>query len=35
MDLESVEVGLETPGLKDLYDAVARLYECLTPICKK
>jgi hypothetical protein len=35
MDLESVEVDLTTPGLKELFDAVNRLKECLAPICKK
>jgi len=35
MDLESVEVDLTTPGLKELFDAVSRLKECLAPICKK
>jgi hypothetical protein len=35
MDLESVEVGLDTPGLQELYDAVSRLHECLAPICKR
>jgi hypothetical protein len=35
VDLESMDVGLETPGLKELYDAVGRLHECLAPICKK
>jgi hypothetical protein len=34
VDLESVEVGLDTPGLKELYAAVDRLHECLTPLCK-
>src|SRR5262245_16065424 len=33
MDLESVEVGIETPGLKELFDAVNRLHELLTPLC--
>ena len=34
MDLECVEIGLDTPGLKELYDAVTRLHECLSPVCK-
>jgi hypothetical protein len=34
MDLESVEVGIETPGLKELFQAVNRLHECLAPLCK-
>ena len=35
MDLESVEVDLATPGLKELYEAVSRLHEQLTPLCGK
>jgi hypothetical protein len=35
MDLECVEIGLDTPGLKELYDSVSRLHECLAPVCKK
>jgi hypothetical protein len=35
MDLESVEVDLATPGLKELYEAVSRLHEQLTPLCRK
>ncbi|HSS96556.1 MAG TPA: hypothetical protein VLK33_05995 [Terriglobales bacterium] len=35
VDLESMDVGLETPGLKELYDAISRLHECLTPLCRK
>ena len=34
VDLESVEVGIDTPGLKELYEAVSRLHECLMPLCK-
>ncbi len=34
MDLESIEVGFDTPGLQELYDAVGRLHECLIPLCK-
>jgi hypothetical protein len=33
MDLESVDVGLETPGLKQLYEAVNRLHERLAVVC--
>jgi hypothetical protein len=34
VDLESVEVGIETPGLKELFIAVNRLHECLAPLFK-
>lgn len=34
IDLESVEVGLETPGLKELYQAVNGLLDRLTPLCR-
>lgn len=33
IDLESVDVGLETPGLKQLYEAVSRLQERLAVVC--
>ncbi len=33
MDLDSVDVGLETPGIKQLYEAVSRLQERLSVIC--
>ena len=35
VDLESVEVGLGTPGLKELFHAVERLHELLLPLCKR
>lgn len=35
VDLENVEVGLETPGLKELFQAVTRLHECLTSLFKR
>jgi len=34
IDLEGVEVGLETPGLKELFRAVDRLRERLAVICE-
>jgi hypothetical protein len=34
IDLESVEVGLETPGLKELFQAVDGLHERLAPLCR-
>jgi hypothetical protein len=34
IDLESVEVGLETPGLKELYSAIRSLHERLEPLCR-
>ncbi len=33
IDLESVDVGLETPGLKQLHEAVSRLHERLSVVC--
>jgi hypothetical protein len=33
VDLESVEIDLATPGLKELFDAVSRLHEQLSPLC--
>ncbi len=33
MDLDSVDVGLETPRIKQLYEAVSRLQERLSVIC--
>jgi hypothetical protein len=35
LDLESLELGLETPGLTDLFHAVEGLRERLWPIVKK
>lgn len=35
LDLESLEVGLETPGLPELFRAVERLHERLSPIFKR
>jgi hypothetical protein len=35
LDLESLEMGVETQGLTDLFRAVERLHERLLPICKK
>jgi hypothetical protein len=35
VDLESVEIGYETPGLKELYNAVNRLQERLMPLFQK
>jgi len=35
IDLESMELGLETKGLTDLFEAVEGLYERLTPLFKK
>jgi hypothetical protein len=35
MDLESLELGLETEGLKALFQAVRNLYERLTPLFRK
>jgi hypothetical protein len=35
LDLESVEVGIDTPGLKELCVAVNHLHECLAPLFKK
>ena|SRR5437868_3274567 len=34
IDLESVEIGFETPGLKQLYDAVDALHERLARVVK-
>ena len=34
VDLESMEVALDTPGLKELSVAVNRLHECLAPLFK-
>ena len=34
IDLESMELGLETKGLADLFQAIERLYERLTPLFK-
>lgn len=34
VDLESVEVGFETPGIQQLFVAVSRLQERLEPLCK-
>lgn len=34
VDLESVEVGYETPGVQQLFVAVSRLQERLQPLCK-
>ncbi len=34
VDLESVEVDIATPGLKELFEAVNRLNECLAPLFK-
>ena len=33
IDLESVEVGFQTPGLKELFRAVSTLRERLAPLC--
>ena len=35
VDLESVDVGYETPGIKDLFTAVNRLQERLAPLFGK
>jgi hypothetical protein len=35
MDLESLELGLETEGLEDLFQAIRRLYERLDPLFRK
>ena len=35
IDLESMDLGLETKGLMNLFQAIEGLYERLTPICKK
>lgn len=35
VDLESVEIGFDTPGLKELFDAVNRLQERLMPLFQK
>jgi hypothetical protein len=32
MDLQSLEVGLETPGLNELFRSVRDLHECLAPL---
>jgi hypothetical protein len=34
VDLESVEIGYETPGIQQLFVAVSRLQERLEPLCK-
>jgi hypothetical protein len=34
VDLESVEIGFETPGIQQLFTAVSRLHERLAPLCK-
>ena len=34
-DLESLELGLETKGLADLFHAIEGLYQRLTPLFKK
>jgi hypothetical protein len=35
LDLESLELGVETQGLMNLFQAVERLHERLLPLCKK
>ena len=35
VDLEGVEIGIETPGLKELFQATERLHERLLPLCKR
>ena len=35
MDLESLDLGLETEGLRELFQASKRLYECLRPLFTK
>jgi hypothetical protein len=35
MDLESLELGLETPGLANLFHAIEGLHERLAPLFKK
>ena len=35
VDLESLELGLETEGLENLFQAVKRLYERLNPLFRK
>ena len=35
MDLQSLEVGIETAGLKELFAAVNNLHECLAPLFPK
>ena len=35
IDLESVEVGFQTPGLKELNQAVTTLQERLAPLCQR
>ncbi len=35
MDLQSLELSLETEGLADLYRATRALYECLAPLFRK
>ena len=35
LDLESLELDLQTEGLADLFDAIEGLYERLTPLFKK
>jgi len=35
MDLESVEIGIETQGLKELFEAVSRVHELLAPLCTR
>jgi len=35
LDLESLELGLETPGLANLFQAIERLHERLLPLFKK
>jgi len=35
IDLESMEIGLETKGLADLFQSIESLYERLAPLFKK
>jgi len=35
MDLQSLDLGLETEGLADLFRAVEALHECLVPLFRK
>jgi hypothetical protein len=35
LDLESLELGIETEGLVSLFRAIEDLHERLTPLCKK
>lgn len=34
IDVESIEIGIQTPGLKELFHAVDGLHERLVPLCK-